>query len=148
MGRMSSVPFRHRIRLLGPVLALTVLAGLPEAGGAALPLDPETEQLLVEAVESAAALDFYNARCRSDNSGRSTDNLNKELVSKLRLTVISVQDDHFPEQGYRQAQQRMQEQFLTTLREAGGCKGAKESGLPERLRARYHEKLEAVESLP
>lgn len=145
---MSSTPFRRPIRRLGPVLALTVLAALPRAGAAALPLDPETEQLLVEAVESAAALDFYNARCRSDSSGRHTDNLNKELVSKLRLTVMSVQDDLFPEQGFRQAQQRMQEGFLTTLREAGGCKGAKESGLPERLRARYREKLDAIESLP
>jgi len=125
-----------------------VLIALPKPRAAALPLDPETEQLLVESVESAAALDFYNARCRSDNSGRHTDNLNKELVSKLRLTVISVQDDLFPERSFRQAQQRMQESFINTLRGAGGCKGAKDSGLSDRLRARYGEKLHAIEALP
>lgn len=111
-------------------------------------MDEETEQLLVDAVESAAALDFYNARCRSDRSGRHTGNLNKEIVGKLRMTVISIQDDLFPERGYRQAQQRMQEQFLTSLKEAGGCKGAKQSGLAEALRERFREQLEAVEALP
>lgn len=127
---------------------LWLLGALPQSGSAALPIDAETEQLLVEAVEAAAALDLYNARCRSDSSGRHTDNLNKELVSKLRTTVMSVQDDHFPEGGFRQAQRRMQEQFLNTLRDAGGCKGAKESGLAERLRSQFQEKLQAIEALP
>ena len=127
---------------------LGLLWALPQCGSATLPLDGETEQLLVEAVEAAAALDLYNARCRSDNSGRHTDNLNKELVSKLRTTVMTVQDDHFPEGGFRQAQQRMQEQFLTLLRDAGGCKGAKESGLAERLRSQFQDKLHAIEALP
>lgn len=125
-------------------LALTLSGGVR----AAVPLDPETEQLLVEAVEAAAALDFFNARCRSDNSGRHIDNLNKELVGKLRVTVISVQDDLFPERDYRRAQQRMQEQFIGTLREVGGCKGAKDSGLRDRLQANFRETLEAVEDLP
>jgi hypothetical protein len=127
---------------MGLALALT--------GGAraAVPLDPETEQLLVEAVEAAAALDFFNARCRSDNSGRHIDNLNKELVGKLRVTVLSVEDDLFPERDYRRARERMQEEFIGILREAGGCKGAKDSGLRDRLQANFREKLEAVEDLP
>jgi hypothetical protein len=129
-------------------LLLALLISVAGAANAAVPLDPETEQLLVEAVEAAAALDFFNARCRSDNSGRHMDNLNKEIVGKLRVTVISVQDDLFPERGYRQAQQRMQEQFITALREAGGCKGAKDSGLRDRLQTLFREKLEAVEDLP
>lgn len=127
---------------MGLALALT--------GGAraAVPLDPETEQLLVEAVEAAAALDFFNARCRSDNSGRHIDNLNKELVGKLRVTVLSVEDDLFPERDYRRARERMQEEFIGILREAGGCKGAKDSGLRDRLQANFREKLAAVEDLP
>lgn len=115
---------------------------------ARLPLDEATEQLLVEAVEAAAAVDFYNARCRSDVSGRRTDNLNKELVSRLRTTVLSVQDDLFPERSYRRVQERLQEEFLETLRQAGGCKGAKESGMPERLGARYEAAINAIEALP
>ena len=129
---------------LGLAVTLTLTGGIR----AAVPLDPETEQLLVEAVEAAAALDFFNARCRSDNSGRHIDNLNKELVGKLRVTVISVQDDLFPERDYRRAQQRMQEQFIGVLREVGGCKGAKDSGLRDRLQASFREKLAAVEDLP
>jgi hypothetical protein len=102
----------------------------------------------VAAVEAASALDQYNARCRSDVSGRHTDNLNKELVGKLRITVISVQDDHFPEHSYRRAQTRLQEQFLEVLRQAGGCKGAKDSSLPQTLRDRYRTALDAIKALP
>lgn len=143
--RPIAAPTQGRTPALALALAL-VLTGAP--AHSAVPLDPETEQLLVEAVEAAAALDFYNARCRSDRSGRHLDNLNKELVSKLRLTVITVQDDLFPEGSYRAAQARMQEDFINALREAGGCKAAKDGGLRERLQADYRQKLEAVEDLP
>ena len=132
---------------LAAALGLGVLALVP-AAIAAPPIDDDQAQLLVEAVESATALDLYNARCRSDNSGRFTDNLNKALVGRLRITVITIQDDLFPERGFRQAQRRMQEQFVETLREAGGCKGAKESGLPDQMQSRHRELLEAIEALP
>jgi hypothetical protein len=102
----------------------------------------------VEAVESATALDLYNARCRGDNSGRYMDNLNKALVGRLRITVITIQDDLFPERSYRQAQQRMQVDFQETLKQAGGCKGAKESGLPNRMQAHHRELLEAIDTWP
>lgn len=124
------------------------MLALVPAAIAAPPIDDDQAQLLVEAVESATALDLYNARCRSDNSGRFTDNLNKALVGRLRITVITIQDDLFPERGFRQAQRRMQEQFVETLREAGGCKGAKESGLPDQMQSRHRELLEAIEALP
>lgn len=132
------------------IVALLTAVSLLVSGAAAarLPLDEATEQLLVEAVEAAAAVDFYNARCRSDVSGRRTDNLNKELVSRLRTTVLSVQDDLFPERSYRRVQERLQDEFLETLRQAGGCKGAKESGMSERLGARYEAAMSAIEALP
>ncbi len=138
-----SVTGTRALRLLPWGLALCL-----GVSAAPLPPDAETAAILVSAVEAASALDFYNARCRSDGSGRHMDNLNKELVGKLRLTVISVQDDFFPEHNYRRAQQRLQEQFAETLRQAGGCKGAKNSDLPDRLRARFEESLEAIEALP
>jgi len=134
-----------------PTLAAAIGLGmltLVPAAIAAPPIDEDQAQLLVEAVESATALDLYNARCRSDSSGRFTDNLNKALVGRLRITVITIQDDLFPERGFRQAQRRMQEQFVETLREAGGCKGAKESGLPDQMRSRHRDLLEAIEALP
>lgn len=109
-------------------------------------MDAGKAQVLVEAVESAVALDLYNARCRSDSSGRFMDNLNKALVGRLRITVLTIQDDLFPERGFRQAQRRMEGQFQETLNQAGGCKGAKDSGLPERLRARHLELMQAIEA--
>jgi hypothetical protein len=137
---------------IGPgllALAALVWAGWPPgATPAPVALDPETERLLVESVEAAAALDYYDSRCRSDLSGRHTDNLNKELVEKLRITVLAVQDEHFPERGFRAVQARLQAEQHEALRQAGGCKGAKESGLPERLRERYRGLLESIEGLP
>lgn len=152
MGPIPRRPGARRRLALAVAAALGLVVvlqqGLGPAALAALPLDEEQARVLVEAVESASALDLYNARCRSDNSGRFMDNLNKALVGRLRITVITIQDDLFPERGYRQAQRRMQEDFLKSLGEAGGCKGAKESGLPERMQARHRELLEAIDRLP
>ncbi len=139
-------------------LALSVAAGLSlstlvhqaliPAAAAAPPMEEDKARLLVEAVESASALDLYNARCRSDNSGRFMDNLNKALVGRLRITVLTIQDDLFPERSYRQAQRRMEEEFLETLGQVGGCAGAKQSGLPDRMQARHRELLETIDALP
>lgn len=136
------------VRWIPLLLALTALAG-PTAAAAAPPgLSAETTQALVDAVEAAAALDDYNARCRSDDSGRHSDNLNKQLVNKLRLTITTVQDELFPERNYRAVQRRLQEQNAETLRQAGGCKPAKDAGLPEQLNARYRQSVSTIEALP
>jgi hypothetical protein len=111
-------------------------------------LDEETTRLLVEAVEAAADLDLYNARCRSDQSGRRTENLNKALAARFRITVIGVQDRYFPERSYRKAQERVQNAFLERLKAAGGCAEARGGGLRDALEARHRETLGAIEALP
>lgn len=111
-------------------------------------LDDETEQLLVDAVTAAVELDLYNARCRRDLSGRRTENLNKELVSRFRTTVIRVQDSLFPERSYRKAQERLQEEFLQRLRQAGGCKEAKTGGMADALGKRYDQLMREIEAVP
>lgn len=131
------------------VLALSlVLAGQPGRLAAQGLLDEETTRLLVNAVEAAADLDLYNARCRSDQSGRRTENLNKALAVRFRITVIGVEDRYFPERSYRKAQERVQNAFLERLKAAGGCAEAKTSGLREALEARHRETLGAIEALP
>jgi hypothetical protein len=136
------------VRWILLLLVLPTLAG-PTAATAATPaLSAETGQTLVDAVEAAAALDFYNSHCRSDDSGRHTDNLNKQLVSKLRLTITTVQDEFFPERNFRATQKRLLEQNAEALRQAGGCKPAKEAGLPEQLNARYRHSVSTIEALP
>jgi hypothetical protein len=110
----------------------------------AAPLDEATKSMLVNAVEAAFELDFYNRRCRSDQSGRRSENLNKELVSSYRMTVLDVQDDYFPEGYYRDAQARMQADFLEQLRDLGGCEGAKAAGLRDSLRKRYEDAMAEV----
>ena len=135
---------------LPPSLPLLLALTLAPALSMALEplLDEDTEQLLVDAVTAATEVDLYHARCRSDVSGRRTDNLNKELASKFRMTVLKVQDDLFPERSYRRAQERLQRDFLNKLKEAGGCSGAKASGMPERLRTRYDELVKEIDRLP
>jgi len=134
---------------IGPrLLALFLFAAsIPPLSARPL-LDPETEQLLVDAVQAAAEIDLYNARCRSDVSGRLTDNLNKELVSKFRMTVLEVEDDLFADGSYRRAKDRLEQDFLTKLKEAGGCKEAKKAGMAIRLRERYDELMRKIGRLP
>jgi hypothetical protein len=128
-------------------LALALLLAPPPLA-AQTALDDATQKLLVDAVEAAAQRDFYDVRCRSDESGRYIDNLNKELVGKFRMTVIQVEDNLFPEGSYRRAQERMQKEFLAKLKDAGGCKGAKQAGMPEELRKRYDNLMREMDALP
>lgn len=135
-------------RLVHTLAALLILTSVGIDRSFAMPLDEPTQQLLVEAVEAAYALDFYHARCRSDGSNRRTENLNKLLASRLRITVLQVQDDLFPEGNYRRVQERLQAEFQEMLRDGGGCAGVKDSDLPAELRLRYDEKIRAIELLP
>lgn len=122
-------------------LLLALMHGLPAL---AEPVDEHIQALLVNAAEAAFELDLYNSRCRSDQSGRRSENLNKELVSRYRMTLIDIQDDFFPEGYYRDAQARMQADFLTRLRDLGGCAGAKASGLRDTLGERYEQAMTEI----
>lgn len=133
-------------RAASAALLAGILAGHPALAQGLL--DEETTRLLVEAVEAAAELDLYNARCRSDQSGRRTENLNKALTGRFRITVIGVQDRYFPERSYRKAQVRVQNAFLERLKAAGGCAEARAGGLRDALEARHRETLGAIEALP
>jgi hypothetical protein len=135
-------------RIAGLGLAIALACATPGQPAAQRPQDEGTRQLLVDAVEAAADLDLYSARCRSDGSGRRTDNLNKALVGKFRMTVIQVQDDFFPERSYRRVQDRLQGDFLERLRAAGGCKEAKQAGMPDQLRERYDGLVRQIDALP
>ena len=140
------MPYTRRI--IGQGLALAFLTALAQPTAAQSFLDEETKQLLVTAVEAATELDLYNTRCRRDDSGRRKNNLNKELVSSFRMTILDVQDDLFPERSYRRARERLLLGFQRKLKEAGGCKEAKKAGMQQRLRARYDEQMGELEALP
>jgi hypothetical protein len=134
-------------RICGSLLLVVALAGARPAAPQGL-LDEATTKLLVDAVEAATELDLYNARCRSDQSGRRTENLNKILAGRFRITVIGVEDSYFPERSFRKAQERMQNGFLERLKAAGGCADAKTSGLRDALETRYRDNLGAIDALP
>jgi hypothetical protein len=129
-------------------LALILAAALISPALAAQDFDEHTAQLLVDAVEAAFEVDLYNIRCRSDQSGRHIENLNKELVGRYRITVLDVQDDLFPEGYYRDAQARMREDFLKRLRDLGGCDGAKAAGWRNELRERYEKAMAEIAAQP
>lgn len=148
MGTLNQIPNRHAL-LPAPVVAVLVLAAaLAWSEAPADDMDPATQQLLVDAVEAAFELDLFNNRCRSDRSGRRTENLNKELTSRYRMTVLDVQDDLFPEGYYRDAQARMERDFRTRLRDIGGCSGAKEQRLRDTLTERYDTLMAEVARQP
>ena len=130
------------------VLLALALAGAAPTAAAQTLLDEETDRLLVEAVTAAVELDLYNARCRRDRSGRHADQLNRLLASRFRTTLVKVQDTLFPERSYRDVQERLQQEFLERLREAGGCKGAKETGLRNALSDRHQELMREIDALP
>ena len=142
----AGLPPRLLASLL-PALLLGAWLASPPASAIEL-LDEQTKALLVDAVEAAYELDLYNNRCRDDRSGRRTDNLNKELVSRFRMTVLDVEDDLFPEGYYRDAEARMEQDFLNTLRDMGGCAGAKEARLRDSLRERYDAAMDEIGRLP
>ncbi|MBK5964110.1 hypothetical protein CCR95_08435 [Thiocystis minor] len=136
-------------QLRSALLAGLILGGFGVGSARAADVyDETTRQSLVEAVEAASVVDLYHARCRGDVSGRRTENLNKLLVGKLRITVLTVKDDLFPERSYRHAEQRLEQDFATALRDVGGCQGAKESPLPEQWKTRYEATLDAIRALP
>jgi hypothetical protein len=137
---------RARVRLSLAAAAIFAVTAAPLPAQSLL--DEDTQRLLVGAVEVASELDLYNARCRRDVSGRHTDNLNKELTSKFRMTVLEVEDDLFPERSYRRTKERLQRDFLDKLKRAGGCKAAKLAGMPGQLRERYDELIGEIEALP
>lgn len=139
-----------RSRTLRRVACAALLAGTLASHPAPAQglLDEETTRLLVDAVEAAAELDLYNARCRGDQSGRRSENLNKALTGRFRITVIGVQDQYFPEHSYRKAQERIRIAFLERLNAAGGCSEAKAGGLRDALEARHRETLGAIEAPP
>lgn len=140
---------RPLVYLTGLLASLVVALGLIDARDTmAEPIDQATQDLLVNAVEAAFELDLYNSRCRSDVSGRRSENLNKELVSRYRMTLIDVQDDYFPEGYYRDAQARMEADFLSRLREIGGCGAAKAAGFRDRLIERYQRAMDLIAERP
>jgi hypothetical protein len=129
-------------------LLLALLMGAPPAWAAADAVDEATARFLIEAVTAASDYDQFQARCRNDVSGRRSENLNKLLVNKFRLTLTGVQDKYFPERSYRLVQPRLQQEFLERLNGIGGCPGAKEQGLLEQLRTRYEALYDRLQSLP
>jgi hypothetical protein len=132
---MLQIPLpRPSLSVVG--IALVALFTMGDPRSAPL-LDEQTKQLFVNAVEAAFEIDLFYNRCRSDRSGRRTENLNKELASRYRMTIIDVEDDLFPEGYYRDAESRMQRDFLERLRVMGGCAGAKVERLRDDLRERY-----------
>ena len=69
-------------------------------------------------------------------------------VTLAFVTYQSWFDDLFPEGYYRDARERMRTDFLTQLREIGGCAGAKAEGLRIELGARYDAAMDEIDERP
>lgn len=110
-------------------------------------ISEEASGLLVELVRASLEYDLYNARCRGNAASTKTEDSNRILLFKYRLTVNQVinlyigQDD-------RAEKARIEQNFLQKLSSVGGCSMAKKRGLLKKLDQDYQQFFEQISNQP
>lgn len=107
----------------------------------------ETDQLILELIDTANALDVYNERCRGYGTSMKTDDVSNLLYKKYRARVNEFLQTYRNKNVFA-AQDEMTNQFYQQLREAGGCSNAKKNGFEKELKERYRNLLKNLEELP
>ena len=127
------------------------LAGMLVVSQGAFPAKPllsdETASLLVELVRASLEYDLYNARCRGNAASTKTEDSNRLLIFKYRLTVNQV-INYYIGQDDRAEKAAIEQTFLQKLSSMGGCALAKKSGLPKQLDKNYRQLFEQVSNQP
>jgi hypothetical protein len=104
----------------------------------------ETDQLILELIEAANALDAYNERCRGYGSSMKTDDVSSLLYEKYRARANDFLQA-YKDKNVIAAQDEMNRNFHKNLREAGGCANAKSNGFEKGLQDKYRELLNTLE---
>lgn len=107
----------------------------------------ETGRLLAELVRASAEYDLYNARCRGNAASTKTEDSNRLLLAKYRLTVNQV-ITNFIGRDDRAERAAMEQLFLQKLNQLGGCAEAKKRGLQRELDQKYRQLFEQISDLP
>lgn len=131
-----------------PIALLSALFAIGQPAHAVnLLVSEETGQLLAELVRASAEYDLYNARCRGNAASTKTEDSNRLLLSKYRLTVNQV-IANFIGRDDRAERIAMEQLFLQKLNQLGGCAEAKKQGLQKQLDQKYRQLFEQISDLP
>lgn len=129
-------------------IALACMLVTCQGALAAKPLiSEETGSLLAELVRASLEYDFYNARCRGNAASTKTEDSNRLLLFKYRLTVNQV-INHYIGQDDRAEKAAIEQAFLQKLSQMGGCSKAKKQGLPKELDQNYRQLFEQISNQP
>jgi hypothetical protein len=136
------------IKSTKPAIVLACVLAISLSAFATNPLvSEETGKLLAELVRTSLEYDLYNARCRGNAASTKTDDSNRLLLSKYKLTVTQVINLYIGEDD-RAERAAMQQDFLRKIGQMGGCKMAKKKGLREELDQSYRQLFEQISNLP
>lgn len=111
------------------------------------PVDNETGKILAELVRASLEYDYFNARCRGNRASTNTEESNRLLLFKYRLTVNQViyafmgRDD-------RAERAAIEQELLQKLSLKGGCSKAKKGGMLQELDMHYRQLFDQVTDLP
>jgi hypothetical protein len=91
-----------------------------------------TGELLANLVRTSLEYDLYNTRCRGNAASTKTDDSNRLLISKYKLTVNQVINQYIGTD-FRAERAAIEQAFLQKIGQMGGCNMAKKKGLLEAL---------------
>lgn len=135
------------IRSLSKLLLYCCLVSSHAVSAAGPALPDASGKLLAELVRASLAYDVYNARCRGNTASTKTNDSNRLLLRKYRLTVNQVINLYLGTDD-RQVKTDIQNQVLEKIADLGGCRSAKQQGLLKTLDLNYRQLLEQVADLP
>lgn len=136
------------LRVVIPSIILASLIAASQSLFAANPLvTDEVGRLLMELVRVSQEYDLYNARCRGNAASTKTENSNRLLLSKYRLTGNQVINRYMGRDD-RAERAAIEQEFLQKLSTMGGCSAAKKKGLLKELDQNYRRLFAQISDLP
>jgi len=137
-----------KLKARGTGIALVCMLAFSLSAFCASPLVSEaTGELLANLVRTSLEYDLYNTRCRGNAASTKTDDSNRLLISKYKLTVNQVINLYIGKD-YRAQRDGIEQAFLQKIGQMGGCKMAKKKGLLEDLDRRYRQLFEQISNMP
>ena len=103
--------------------------------------------MLADLVRTSLEYDLYNARCRGNAASTKTDNSNRLLISRYKLTVSQIINLYIGKEE-RAERASIEQEFIQKISQMGGCKMAKKKGLLEELDQKYRQLFEQISNLP
>lgn len=106
-----------------------------------------TGKLLADLVRTSLEYDLYNARCRGNAASTKTDDVNRLLISKYKLTVNQVINLYIGKDE-RAEKAIIEQDFIQKIAQLGGCRMAKKKGLLEEVDQQYRHLFEQISNMP